>query len=243
MADHDEAAGVAAEELPQPGDRVRVQVVRRLVQQQGLGVGEQDPGQLHPAPLTSGEGAQRLAEHPGGQAEVGGDSGRFTLRGPAALRAELGIQAGVAIHRLLPHRLVLAGHVRLGTTDPAHHLVQVAGGEHSVPGELVQVASAWVLRQVADRAVVRDRAAGRLALAGQGAGQRSLSGAVAPHQTDPHSGVDAKVRPGEELTGPDSELHFLRTDHWSHSTGGPVSDRTGFSRRAREVARTEILGP
>ena len=68
VADHDQAAVVARQEAAQPGDRVGVEVVGRLVEQQGLGVGEQDPGQLDAAALTAGEGAQRLGQHPVGQA-------------------------------------------------------------------------------------------------------------------------------------------------------------------------------
>jgi hypothetical protein len=52
---------VGAQELAQPDDRVGVEVVGRLVEEQGRRTGEQDPGQLDPAPLPAGEGAQLLA--------------------------------------------------------------------------------------------------------------------------------------------------------------------------------------
>jgi hypothetical protein len=53
-------------ESAQPGDRVGVEVVGRLVEQQDAaavlaGVAEQDPGQLDAAALTAGEGADGLA--------------------------------------------------------------------------------------------------------------------------------------------------------------------------------------
>jgi hypothetical protein len=53
VADDDQAALVGLEEVAQPGDGVGVQVVRRLVQEQGVGAGEENPGQLHPSPLAS----------------------------------------------------------------------------------------------------------------------------------------------------------------------------------------------
>src|SRR6185437_9699155 len=74
VADHDEPAGVVAQEVPQPADRVGVEVVGRLVEQQrgcrartGVGGGEQDPGQLDAAALTAGQGAQLLGQDAVGQ--------------------------------------------------------------------------------------------------------------------------------------------------------------------------------
>jgi len=66
---------VAGEEPAQPGDRIGVEVVGRLVEQQraaaGLGrVPEQDPGQLDSPALPAGEGTQRLRQYPVGQAQV-----------------------------------------------------------------------------------------------------------------------------------------------------------------------------
>ena len=54
----DQAARVLAQEIAQPGDRIGVEVVRRLVEKQGGGlpggaVREQDAGQLDPAALTA----------------------------------------------------------------------------------------------------------------------------------------------------------------------------------------------
>ena len=64
MADHDQPALVRLEELAQPDDRVGVEVVGGLVEQQGLGAGEEDPGQLDAAALTTRQGLERLAEDP-----------------------------------------------------------------------------------------------------------------------------------------------------------------------------------
>ena len=58
MADHDQAARVLSQEVPQPGDRVGVEVVGRFVEQQGgrlAGVGEQDAGELDAPPLATGQ--------------------------------------------------------------------------------------------------------------------------------------------------------------------------------------------
>ncbi len=55
VADHDERARPAVEQVFQPGERVDVQVVGRLVQQQHVGLGHQEPGELQPPPLAAGE--------------------------------------------------------------------------------------------------------------------------------------------------------------------------------------------
>ena len=68
VADHHQPALVAAQEVAQPDDRVGVEVVGRLVQQQRLRAAEQDPGQLDAPALAAREGAERLAEHAVGQA-------------------------------------------------------------------------------------------------------------------------------------------------------------------------------
>ena len=64
VADHDETAAVPLEEVAQPDDRVGVEVVGRLVEEQGLGAAEQDAGQLDPATLAAGERAERLRRAP-----------------------------------------------------------------------------------------------------------------------------------------------------------------------------------
>jgi len=68
VADDDQTSVVLAQEVAQPGDRVGVEVVGRLVEQErgGLtpGVGEEDAGQFDAAALATGERAERLHKHP-----------------------------------------------------------------------------------------------------------------------------------------------------------------------------------
>jgi hypothetical protein len=93
-------------------------VVGRLVEQQGVGTGEQDAGELDPAALTTRQGADRLAQDAVVQAEVAGDPLRLGLRRPAAEGVELGVGARPAGHRLLPDGVVSLGHVPLGLAEP-----------------------------------------------------------------------------------------------------------------------------
>ena len=59
VADDDERARPAVEQVLEPGQRVDVEVVGGLVEQQDVRLGHQQPGQLQPAPLAAGELADR----------------------------------------------------------------------------------------------------------------------------------------------------------------------------------------
>ena len=55
MGDGDDGALVVVEEALEPGDRLGVEVVRRLVEQQQVGRGEQQPAERDAAPLAARE--------------------------------------------------------------------------------------------------------------------------------------------------------------------------------------------
>ena len=180
VGDHHEPALVGAQELAEPDDGVRVEVVRRLVQEQGLGAGEQDPGQLDTTALPTGEGPQRLGEEPVGDAERGGDLSRLGLGGVPAGGVQRGVGPLVARHRPVPDERVVAAHLGLGVPQPAYDRVEAAGREDPVAREHLEVTGARVLRQVADGAVVGHRAAGRERLTGQDPGQVVLPAPLRP---------------------------------------------------------------
>ena len=70
--------------VAQPQDRVVVEVVGGLVQQERVGLLEQDAGELDAPALAARERADGLVQHPVGQAERGCDAGRLAGRGVAA---------------------------------------------------------------------------------------------------------------------------------------------------------------
>src|SRR5699024_3249644 len=97
MADDHEPALVGLQETTQPTDRIRVEVVRRLVQQQhglrlaagtGLGGREQNPCQLHATTLSPGERTQRLWQDSLLQPQIRTDPCRLTLGRVPAERGE-----------------------------------------------------------------------------------------------------------------------------------------------------------
>ncbi len=87
VADDDEPALVALEELAQPHDAVGVEVVRRLVEDHRLRVREQDPRQLDASSLAARERPERLVEDAVGQREVVRDGRGLRLGRVAAERS------------------------------------------------------------------------------------------------------------------------------------------------------------
>jgi len=193
VADHHDAALVGAQEIAEPVDGVGVEVVGRLVQEKRLGVAEQDPGQLHPAPLAAGQRAQRLAEHPVGKPQVGTDPGRFALGGVPAECGERLLQPAVPADHLVPLGLIdHLAHRDLGLGELVQQDVDAAGGQHPVAGGDVEVAGARVLRQVADLTAALDGAGVRRGFTGEHAQAGRLAGAIAPDQADPVAGLYAQ---------------------------------------------------
>ena len=222
MGDHDETALVTAEEVPQPRDRVRVEVVRRLVEEQGrrrparpARRGEEDLRELHAAALTAGEGLELLVEDPLREPEAVADAGglgvrlvaaegRVALLEPAVLadrRVPLGVGAGL-------HDLLLALHALA-------ELVQPPGREHPVPGRLVDVPLLGVLREVADLAGAGHRPAVGLPLPGEDPHRRRLARAVAADETDAVARLDPEqlARGVEQGTGADAHFKILGDNH------------------------------
>ena len=227
VGDHDEAAAVGLEVVAQPDDRVGVEVVGRLVEEQGVGVREQDPGELDAAALTAGERVQRLAEHPVGQAERGGDGGGLGLGGVPALGEELRLQALVLLHRLLAGGALAVGDALLVLAHLADQDVEAAGGEDAVAGEDVEVAGARVLREVADLAGAGDGAAGGDALAREALGEGGLARAVAADQADAVALGDTEGGGLDEDAGAGAQLDAGGGDH------GKTPGRDGRRRDGR----------
>ena len=167
VADDDEPTGVATQEFAQPAERVGVEVVGRLVEQQrggrtgaGVGGGEQDPGQLHPAALPAGQGAQRLGQNPVGQAETRADAAGLAFGGVPAQRGEPLLELTVAAHGAVAGGVVgHLGHQRLLLLQVGQQGVEAAGGEHPVAGQHLEVALLGILWQVTDFPAAGDGAA------------------------------------------------------------------------------------
>jgi hypothetical protein len=213
VRDDDETALVALEVVAQPGDRVGVEVIGRLVEEQSLGAREEDARQFDAAPLTTGEGPERLVELPLGQTQSPGDLRGLGLRGIPAGSGELGVEPGVAPHGALLLLACLGGHRRFGRTQVPHDLIQPPSRQDPIPRRHVEVARARILGQVAHVTGSRDRPGGRQGLARQRLGQGRLAGTVAPDQPDPIPRGDAEGRCVEQEVGAGPQFDGGSGDH------------------------------
>jgi hypothetical protein len=213
VADDEEPALVDLQMVPEPRDRVGVQVVRGLVEQQGRRPRKQDPGQLDAAPLPAGEGLQLLPEHPILQAEGGSDGGGLGLGGVPARGVEARLQLGVARHRPLVRVRIGAGHGALRLVHGPDDLVEAPRGQDPVPGQDVHVPVAWVLWQVAHVAGARHAPGRRRVPAGEHLRQGGLARAVAADQPDPVAGAHPEGRLAEQEPTAGAQLDAGGRDH------------------------------
>ena len=103
VADHHQAGGVRFKEVTQPAQRVGVEMVGRLVEQQGggtpgagLGGNEKDPRDLDASPFTGGQRPKRSVQDMLGKVEIRADTERFTFGGVSADGGELLLELTVA---------------------------------------------------------------------------------------------------------------------------------------------------
>ena len=228
--------------VAQPQDRVVVEVVGGLIEQECVGLLEQNPGELDPTTLTARERADRLVEDAVGQAQGGADAGGLRGGCVAAGHGELVVQARVAVQGLGLSLPLGHGDALLGLADAGQERIDATGREDPVPGDLAQVPDLRVLRQVTHRARAGDRAlvldglqpvaligvvdgaSGALGHGGGGEqlGHGGLTGAVTAHETDAHPLVDPEAGVSHELSGTDTHGEVLDIDHARHRTGPPL---------------------
>ena len=119
VGDHDQRGRARGEVGGQPGDRLDVEVVGRLVEHEQVVVAEQQRGQRAAAALAAGEAEHRAVEGDAGQQHLddlaGARVGRPLVVGPAA---EHGLADGVGVVELVA--LVEVADVQpAGLRDPA----------------------------------------------------------------------------------------------------------------------------
>ena len=214
VADHDQPALVVLQELAQPHDAVGVEVVRRLVEDHRLGIGEQDAGELDATALTTREGLQRLVEDAVGQGEVVRDGRRLGLGRVAAERLEPLGEVAVALHRLRGDCGVVVAHLRGDASCmPSASEPSPRASRMRVRASISGIARARILRQVAELAGAVDAAVGGEQVAGEHLGQRGLAGAVATDQADLVAVGDAERDVRHEHAGAHADLEVVHGEH------------------------------
>ncbi len=131
MGDGDHGARIFVQEAFEPGDRFGVQMVGRLVEQQHVGLGEQQPAQRHAAALA----ARELGDIgvPGRQTQgVGGD-----LQGAVQVVAVGRLDQVLQIRLLLGQGVEVGVRVGIGGID----LIQAGEGGRDVAERLLDIAA------------------------------------------------------------------------------------------------------
>ena len=174
----------------QPGDRVDVQMVRRLIQQEQIGFAHQRRRQQHPPLLTARKG--RVVPV-GVQAHAGRDARDFFEHRPRTMGVQLFVQlvqpavVGIRMRRQ-PRFLAMIAH---------HQLAALAQAPRDDLEDRALEVTRDRLREVRDLQS-RFRLHGpriRDDLSGEDLHQRRLAGPIAAQQTDPLLLVDLKTDP------------------------------------------------
>ena len=144
VGDRDHGARVLLQGALEPGHRLGVEVVGGLVEQEEVGLGEEQPAQGHPAALAAGEGgdvgvpgreAQRVHGDLEGPVEVPGAGGVDLVLQVGLLGQEL-VEVGVRLAHRRAH-LVEPVDQLLGLGDPVGHVAEhvLVGIELGLLGE------------------------------------------------------------------------------------------------------------
>ena len=198
VGDGDHGAGEAHEELLQPFHRFGIQVVGGFVQQQHVGLFQQQLAQRHAALLTAG----KVLDHgiPFRQAQrIGGDL--HLVRGIAAACCDDVFQAGLLGGKRVEIgiRLGIGGVHRIQLGLRFHHFAQ--GGLHFLAHGLGRIEHG-LLRQVADLHVgqVLHLAVVFLVLQRHDAQHRGFTRAIQTQQADLGAGEEAEGDILDDLT-------------------------------------------
>jgi len=202
---------VSGQPFDEPGLGVEVEMVGGLVEQQDVGLGEKDPGQFDPSPLTAGHGCHRLAQFVISDAQGGCHPLRLGLGDEPTLGFELVVEAPETAYP--PVTLVTGQIVKPAPSvlDLALHGPDVAGHQDPLQGsgiDVLQLGKGGLLGEVTDGPGAQHRSVGRVELSGQGAHQCGLAGSVAAHEPDAVSGLHTEGDPIDQSSraGIDTEV-------------------------------------
>ena len=224
--DHD-AAGEGLDPVAQPHDRVVVEVVGRLVEEEHIRVGEEHAGEFDAAALTARERVEPLVEDAVFKAEGVRDLRSLGVGGPSTGVGELLVELDVAFHGPLLASALGRGHLVLGLANARDDRVDAAHGDDAVASLHLRVTNVGVLREVADGAVGADGAGvlGRsptVGFSGEETHRRGLAGTVASDEADAHAFIDPEGYVVDEFAGTDSQREVLDVNHAPRVEGGAV---------------------
>ena len=173
----------AAEVLLEPLDRGDIEMVRRLVEQEEIRLGDDEPRERGPRLLPAGQGGRRLGPFVAGEPEAGQGLVDAVVEGVAAEDVELVLEVRIA------GRLDVAGVLHLG--QPGRHRLEMGRSMADRCPEVrsghERVVEMGLLGEQAERqaALPVDGARVRLVAARRQAEQGRLARSVGPDQADP----------------------------------------------------------
>jgi hypothetical protein len=222
VAGQQDGARVVAQPALQPDDALDVQVVGGLVQQQQLGAGQQQAGELHAHPPAAGQrrhGARQLVLP---EAQAVQDRGGAGLQVVTPARGELALHLAVALdHLVVVRRLVVAQAL----LQPGQLLAQ--GGQRPGAGQgLLQHAARGQVGEVLPEPAGRQapgplhRALVGALLAQDQAEQGGLASPVGADQADLLAGVELHGRAQEDDLVPVLQGDVAQLDHGRGLGGG-----------------------
>ena len=222
--DHD-ATGEGLDPVAEPHDRIVVEVVRGLVQQQHVRVGEEHARQLDASTLATRQRIEGLIEHPVFESQRVRDLGRLGVGCPAAGVRKLLVELHVPFHGTLLTSTFGRGHLLFGLADARDDGVDAAHGDDAVAGLHRRVTHVRVLSQVADRPIRGDCASvfggpSAVTFAREQPHRRRLTRAIASDEADTHAFVDTEARVVDELAGADAQREILDVNHPPRVEGG-----------------------
>jgi hypothetical protein len=214
VAGHHDGARVVAQEALEPQDRLEVEVVGRLVEQQQVGSREQDLGERDPH-LPAARQRRDVVRHlivDEAEAVQDGLGARLELVAAEVLVARLDLaEPRDDVVEIVAGGLEPRAERGELLAEPRHLAGAGAGlGEDRSPAQLADV-----LPEVAQRQLPRplDRAVVGLLLAGDQPEHRGLARAVGPDQADLLAGVDLKRRIDEQDLSAVLLAHRAERDH------------------------------
>src|SRR6185437_14913943 len=169
----------------EPRDRLRIEMVRRLIEQQHIGGGEQQPAERHPALLAARQSADlRL---PGRQPQCVGGNLELALQFPAAGGVDRILQLRLLFEEGI-HLLLFQG-LREAVADAVELLDQFKGAADAFLDGASNVTGGVELRLLGEKAHADAALRARLAVdllvdAGHDLEQRGLAGAVQAQHAD-----------------------------------------------------------
>ena len=194
----------------QPLDRVHVQMVSGLVQQQQVGARQHEPGQIDPGLFAARQAHKRPFLHGGVDLQTAGHPviGHLQVVAAAVLKGGLQTAVPVEIH-ILP-----VGHQRLHAAHFLGHAFQIGKclPQH-LPDGGVGIIHRQLLQQTQPGALVDDHIAAVIVLQPrQNLQQGGFSAAVGAHDGGPLSRLQVKGKPLEDMVLSEIFMKFLYAD-------------------------------